>query len=176
MKKRSLKTPIRLSLVDNSPLLSSVSDGMDAVDTTHRKLFDDAIRSTFSDSLNLDESVKKGREQENRWDYLLGHEPSSNVVAVEPHSARNDEISTVIKKRSAAREHLKEHLREKVKIEKWLWVTPGKVQFADTEKTRRLLDQNGIEFVGTKILPKHLPNAITPNSPRPKTDRRKQKG
>jgi hypothetical protein len=33
----------------------------------------------------------------------------------------------------------------------------GRVQFADTEKARRHLDQNGIEFVASQVLPRHLP-------------------
>ncbi len=36
-----------------------------------------------------------------------------------------------------------------------------KVHFADTEKPRRQLDQNGIEFVGTKVMAKHLPPSTT---------------
>jgi predicted chitinase len=42
-------------------------------------------------------------------------------------------------------------------VAKWLWVVQGKNHFADTEKVRRILDQNGIEFVGNKVLTKHLP-------------------
>ncbi|MCA8135684.1 hypothetical protein [Burkholderia cepacia] len=174
MKKPASKTPIRNALIKDSSLLTSVSNGLDAVETTHRSLFDSTVRSAFADSLNLDEATKQGREQENRWDYLVGHLPSGEVVAVEPHSAKHDEISTVIRKRTAARDHLKEHLRDGAKVQKWLWVTSGKVHFADTEKARRLLDQHGIEFVGTKILPKHLPSASAP--PPAKMVRRNRKG
>ena len=106
---------------------------------------------------------------------MLGHEPSGELVAVEPHSAKQDEITTVIKKRSAAREQLKDHLREGARVTKWLWVASGKVHFADTEKVRRLLDQNGIEFVGTKVAMKHLPSAPTSGSHAVKSPRRKGK-
>jgi hypothetical protein len=37
-------------------------------------------------------------------------------------------------------------------------VASGKVHFADTEKARLRLDQNGIKFVGTRVLAKHLPD------------------
>jgi hypothetical protein len=130
---------------------------MGAVKDAHRDYFDQAVRADFEDSLDLDEALQAGHEQENRWDYLLGHKPSSEVVAVEPHSAKQDEISTVIKKRSDAREQLKPHLRDGARISKWLWVASGKVHFVDTEKARRRLDQNGIEFVGKKVMAKHLP-------------------
>lgn len=138
---------------------------MGAVKAAHRSHFDDAIRSTFADSLELDEAMKAGREEENRWDYLLGHAPSGKVVAVEPHSAKRDQIRAVIKKLLAATEQLREHLRDDARIAKWLWVASGKIHFADTEKVRRLLDQNGIEFVGPKVTSKHLPPAATTGLP-----------
>ena len=164
MKKAVPKTPVRCALREGSALLLSVVDGLGAVKSAHRDYFDNTIRSTIADSLDLDEAVKQGHEQENRWDYLLGHGPSGEVVAVEPHSAKQDEITTVINKRTAAREHLKGHLREGARVTKWLWVASGKVHFADTEKTKRRLDQNGIEFVGKKITIKHLPAAAASDS------------
>jgi len=157
VKKNSKKTPLRVALKKESPLLPLVVDGMGAVLNSHRDYFDSSIRSSFADSLELDEAVREGHEQENRWDYLLGHVPSGGVVAVEPHSAKHDEITTVIKKREAALGHLKEHLNNGVKITKWLWVASGKVQFANTEKAKLRLDQKGIQFVGTKVTAKHLP-------------------
>jgi hypothetical protein len=110
--------------------------------------------------------MREEHPQENRWDYLLGHCPSGEVVAVEPHSARQDQVSTVIDKRTAARNHLRDHLREGVSVSRWLWVASGDVHFADTERARRRLDQNGIQFVGRKILPKHLPNRPAGNGDR----------
>jgi hypothetical protein len=92
----------------------------------------------------------------NRWDYLLGHTSSGQIVALEPHSAKTDEISSVIRKRRAAIEQLRIHLRTGLHISSWLWVASGKNHFADTEKARRLLDQNGIEFVGKQVLARHL--------------------
>lgn len=151
------KTPVRVALRQHSALQSSVVDGLGAVEGGHRDYFDVAIRSSFGDSLDLDKAMAPGREQENRWDYLVGHSPSGKVVAVEPHSAKQEEITTVIKKRVAAREQIKEHLRDGVQIEKWLWVASGNVQFANTEKAKLRLDQNGIEFVGKRVTAKHLP-------------------
>lgn len=171
MTKAAAKTPVRVALLVNSSLRPLVVDGLAAIKAAHRDYFEVAIRPVFADSLDLDEALKQGREQENRWDYLLGHSPSGDVVAVEPHSAKQDEITTVIKKRSAAREQLKGHLRDGVRVVKWLWVASGKVHFADTEKVRRLLDQNGIEFVGTKVAGKHLPVTPVHRSPAAKGQR-----
>jgi hypothetical protein len=156
--KRTSGTPLRRALRADSDLQDSVRDGMAAVKRTHHDHFDPAIRSSFADSLDLDAALQAGHEQENRWDYLLGHRPSREVVAVEPHSAERDAISKVIRKRSSAREQLKAHLRDSARVSRWLWVASGRVHFADTEKARRRLDQNGIEFVGTKVMAKHLPS------------------
>lgn len=157
MKKAARKSPVRSALLKDSTLLPLVADGLGALKNAHRDYFDLAIRLMFADSLDLDEAMQPGHEQANRWDYLLGHTPSGNVVAVEPHSAKQDEITAVINKRAAAREQMKGHLRDGARVAKWLWVASGKVHFANTEKARLRLDQHGIEFVGTKITSKHLP-------------------
>lgn len=162
MTKSRAKTALKRALRDDSSLHPLICDGLNAVKTAHRDYFDETIRPAFEDSLDLDEAMRPGHEGENRWDYLLSHAPSDQVVAVEPHSAKQDEISTVIKKRSAAREHLRSHLRDGATILRWLWVASGRVHFADTEKARRRLDQNGIEFVGQRVMDKHL-GAVTAN-------------
>jgi hypothetical protein len=154
--KARVKTALKRALRDDSSLHAAICPGLNAVDAAHREYFDETIRPSFEDSLDLDEALKPGHEQEHRWDYLLSHAPSNEVVAVEPHSAKQDEISTVIRKRSAARQHLMPHLKDGAVISRWLWVASGKVHFADTEKTRRLLDQNGIQFVGRKVMGKYL--------------------
>lgn len=157
MTPKAPKTPIRKALRSDSSLLPMVRDGIGAVENSHRSHFHSSIRTTFADSLELDEATRVGNESRNRWDYLLGHAPSGQVVAVEPHSAEQSEITTVIRKREAAREQLRTHLREGVRITKWLWVASGKVHFANTEKAMKRLDQNGIELVGKVVLSKHLP-------------------
>lgn len=159
VRKTAPNTPVRRALRAGSTLLPAVADGLEAVKRAHHDYFDQEVRRDFADSLDLDEATRQGRERENRWDYLLGHQRSGELVAIEPHSAKEDEITTVIRKRTAAREHLKGHLREGARVTRWLWVASGKVQFADTEKARRRLDQNGIEFVGTRVAARHLPDS-----------------
>jgi len=142
-------------LVDNSFLHDEVCDGIQAVEGSHHKHLDATIRGDFADSLDLDKAMQPGHEQENRWDYLLGHLPSAAIVALEPHFAKHDQISTVIQKKEAARVQLRDHLKPGKRVARWLWVASGRVHFANTEKDVRRLDQKGIQFVG-KVLAKHL--------------------
>lgn len=158
---RKARTPVRRALRDDSPLVAAVVDGFSAVEKKHHDCFEEGIRSCFADGLDLDKALKAGRDREHRWDYLLGHGPTMKIIAVEPHSAKQDQISRVIEKRRHARDQLKDHLLAGARVSKWLWVASGSVQFADTEKARRLLDQNGIEFVGRQVRAKHLPMAAS---------------
>ena len=153
---KSRQTPIRRALKLGSELLPLVADGIQAVNREHLNYIDSRVRSDFSDSLEIDENLRTGREQEHRWDYLLGSRIDGSIVALEPHSAKTDQVSTVIKKREMAIQQLAVHLKTNVSVSKWLWVASGNVHFANTEKVRRALDQNGIEFVGTRLMRKHL--------------------
>ncbi|MDJ0763794.1 MAG: hypothetical protein QNJ97_12500 [Myxococcota bacterium] len=158
-RKSTKKTPVRQALKDASVLQKQVTDGIGAVNKSHQAMLADDVRGSFGDSIDLDAALQERHPGENRWDYLLGHNPSERVVAVEPHSAKQDQITTVINKRKAAKEQLARHLKQGARVSKWLWVASGKVYFANTEKARLRLDQNGIEFVGKKVLAKHLPQA-----------------
>ena len=67
------------------------------------------------------------------------------------------------------------HLREGARVTKWLWVASGEVHFANTERTRHRLDQNGIEFVGTRVAARHLPGSAARSSTPAKKPSRKTK-
>ncbi|NKE44360.1 hypothetical protein HB662_06195 [Roseomonas frigidaquae] len=149
-------TPVKLALQPNSPLLSQVKDGLGAIQSTHRRHIDQELREHFVDSIDTDRALQKGREQEHRWDYLIGHGPTKKVFGLEPHSAENSEISTVISKLAAARIQLREHLRDGVNVAEWFWVASGEVQFAPLEKATLRLNQSGIKFVGRKVMAKHI--------------------
>lgn len=152
-------TPVRAALLPSSPLQGLVKEGLGAVGTAHRNYLHADVRGDFADSLELDEAMKAKHPSDPRWDYLLGHAPSAKVVALEPHSAKDEEVDVVIRKRKAALEQLRDHLENGARVDRWLWMASGKVKFAALEKTRRLLDQNGIQFVANQVLPKHLPAA-----------------
>jgi hypothetical protein len=170
-KRARSNTVLRNTLREDSALQDAVREGLGAVQTGHRNYFDEQIRTTFDDSLDLDEASRPGHEQENRWDYLLGHAPSGEVVAVEPHSAKQDEISRIIRKKRAAEQYLRGHLRDAMRVTRWLWVASGRVQFAETERARLRLDQEGIQFVGTQVAAKYLPSAKSTGRPRRRSRR-----
>jgi hypothetical protein len=150
-------TPVRGALLPTSTLLPQVRDGLGAVNQADHGCIDVALQTEFADSLDLDAALESAHPQEPRWDYLLGHRPSALVIALEPHSARRGEVSTVIAKRKAAREQLRPHLKPSARIAGWFWVASGRLHFADTETVRRRLDQNGITFVGRRLMTKHIP-------------------
>jgi hypothetical protein len=160
--KKSLATPIRKALEEQSPLQQAVRDGLGACKDAHRAYIDENLRAAFADSLDCDEAMRAIYPDDHRWDYLFGYRPSGVVIGLEPHSAKEDQISTVIEKRKAALEQLRPHLKEGARVETWLWVASGTVHFADTEKARRRLDQSGIKFVGKRVLEKHLLAATRP--------------
>jgi hypothetical protein len=148
-------TPVREALAAQSTIKDFVQDGIGAVKDKDKKFIDASIRIQFADSLDTDEAFRVGRDQEPRWDYLLGHENRS-LIAVEPHSAKTDEIQAVINKKRALRQQLNGHLKDEMHISKWLWVASGPVCFPRGSKYEILLSQAGIKFVGRCVLAKHL--------------------
>lgn len=143
MKKGRKATPIRDALRETSRLRALVRDGLGAMKGEHRARLDTALGRDSADSLDVDEALREKHPQDNRWNYLLGHEPTRHLVGVESHAAREDQIGNVIQKRKAALDQLREHLKDGVTVHSWLWLSSGDVQFADTEKARRRLDQAG---------------------------------
>ncbi len=157
---KKVPTVVRSALLPGSALQPLVKDGLGAVAPAHRNYIEAPLRPSFEDSLDIDEGLRPGREAENRWDYLLGHGPSRTVIALEPHSARTGEVDTVIRKKAAARTQLYGHMASGARILHWFWVASGEVQFADTERARRRLDEQGIHFIGRALLAKHLPKPV----------------
>lgn len=174
-------TPVRAALRGESSLRALVQDRLGAVKTAHRNHFDEGTVHAFDDSLDLDAAMLADHSRDNRWDYLLGHGPSGEVVALEPHSAKDDQIQVVIKKREAALLQLRDHLRPGARVARWIWVS-DKDRFSRTDKARITLDQHGISFAGRRILEKHLPapsarttslaaSSLPSNNKRPKKSR-----
>lgn len=149
-----MTSPIRDALVAGSGLIGSVLDGLKALSSSEP--IDEKIRSRFLDSLDLDAALRQQYPNENRWDYLIGLGAPSLLVGVEVHSAHTDQISAVIAKRTAAIRQLRGHLRKGRAVSRWLWVSSGRVDFDPYEKAKRRLDENGILFVGKRVMEKHL--------------------
>ena len=152
-----MTTPIRRGLRADSTLRQLVKNGLGAMEGGHLKHIEQRIRAKFGDSLDIDKAFEKGHEQENRWDYLLGYSNTGDIIALEPHTASNKEIGSVIRKRATSIQHLRPHLKPGVNVAKWFLVASGRVDFLAIEKARVRLDQSGIEFVGKTLLRKQLP-------------------
>lgn len=150
------ETPLRAALQPESALRSKVCDGIGAVDGKDVDFLAKEVRPEFADSLALDAALLKGHEQENRWDYLLGHAATSALVGVEQHSAKTDQISKVIAKKRAAQQQLRPHLQLGKNVRLWLWVSSGRVDFSPLDKANRRLAEAGIEFAGRQVQAKHL--------------------
>jgi hypothetical protein len=155
MRRASRPASVRNALTDRSAINALVRDGLGAVKDKDKQFIDPSIRTQFVDSIDTDEAFRVGREQEPRWDYLLGHENRS-LIAVEPHSAKTDEIQAVISKKRALTRQLNGHLKDGTDISKWLWVASGTICFPRGSIYQLKLSQAGIKFVGRSVLAKHL--------------------
>jgi hypothetical protein len=82
-------TPLRAALRAASPLHAGVQDGVGALEKAHRDLIDEVAKAQLADSLDLDAALKASHPEESRWDYLLGHDPTDEVVALESHTAND---------------------------------------------------------------------------------------
>jgi len=139
-----------------SYLAAAIQDGTQAIPSVKRKHISESVRSDFLDSLDLDEASRPWHPTDARWDYLLGHEPSSQVVAIETHSAETSQVSKVIQKRTASLGHLRDQLGSGHNVAAWYWAASGRVDFVPHEKTMLHLSENGIQFVGGRLEAKHL--------------------
>lgn len=151
------RTPVRRALRAESDLVALVVDGLGAVSAADRGCIEESLRASFADSVDLDAALNARYPQDARWDYILGHGSTGVLLGLEPHSAEDDEIRTVVLKRKAAIVQLRPHLREGARVVAWFWVASGRVQFASTERARFRLDQAGVTFVGRVLQARHLP-------------------
>lgn len=135
-------------LVDSSVLRNHLKNGMQAFARADVRLIAPTARAQIGDSIDLDAAARDEFPEANRWDYVVSVPAVSHIVAIEPHSAKDAEVSVVIAKKKHAINYLRAHLRDGYRVAKWLWVSHGPVGFSRMERARRLLDQNGIQFAG----------------------------
>jgi hypothetical protein len=139
---------LKTALTEGSLLKPYVKVGIGALENADIRLIAADQRPKIGDSLNLDDAMKHDFPNANRWDYLISVSSVNKIVGVEPHSARDSEISVVIAKKNQAVTFLIDHLPPKHRVAQWFWVSHGAVRFSAMERARRLLDQNGIAFEG----------------------------
>jgi hypothetical protein len=139
-----------------STLATAIRPGIQAVPGDKHKHIGESLRPEFLDSLDLDEATRPKYPHDARWDYLLGHAHSSQVIAIETHSAETSQVSKVIQKRTASLGHLRGQLAAGHKVAAWYWAASGRVDFVPHDKILNRLDQNGIQFVGGRLEAKHL--------------------
>jgi hypothetical protein len=142
---------LKAALNEASHLRDLVQTGMAAFAGVDVKLIAEDQRSRIGDSLDLDAAAKDEYPETNRWDYIVSMPDLDEIVGIEPHSAKDSEISVVIAKKKHATEYLRSHLQHGYRVTKWFWVSHGNVSFSRMDRARRRLDQNGIEFAGRML-------------------------
>ena len=145
------KLLLAAALLPESHLQGHVEVGLGAVTRAHHNLIAVQERPRIGDSLDLDSATAQELAESNRWDYVLSVPDAFQLVGLEPHSARDSEIGTVIAKKEAAAQYLREHLAPGIHIARWYWVSGGPARFSIMESARRRLDKHGILFRGRMI-------------------------
>lgn len=139
---------IRAALKPTSSLIEHVRPGIQAMKSRDQALIQVTERNKIGDSLDLDGATAAAAPQDHRWDYILSVPSAEKLVAVEPHSATNSEVSVVIRKKNRALAVLRDHLKPGQGVAEWHWVTHGRVAFSPMDRATRKLAQEGIQFHG----------------------------
>lgn len=131
------------SALSGSTLQSHVQRGLQAVESKDHRYFEATSRKNAVDSLDLDDALRTEHPTTNRWDYIVSS--ATQLMGVEPHSAKNREVSVVVRKKRWAVQVLQAHLRTGTVIDPWYWVGRDRFHNKNT-KVERQLKQAGITF------------------------------
>lgn len=118
------------ALNENSRLHPLVKVGMGAFSTRDVRLIAEDQRPRIGDSLDLDAALKDEHPEANRWDYIVSIPDLELFAGIEPHSAKDSEVSVVIRKKQHATEYLRNHLRDSYRVTRWFWVSHGSADFS----------------------------------------------
>jgi hypothetical protein len=99
----------------------------------------------------LDEALRQDFPTAHRWDYVFSVPGSAKLMPLEPHTAKDSEISVLIAKKRHAATQLRTHLQPKYAISDWLWVSHGRTSFSRMEQATRRLAQAGIKYLGRSV-------------------------
>ena len=135
---------IRKALAPASTLQDHVCAGTKAIESKDVYCIESRSRRRVVESLYLDEALRRAYPNANRWDYIIS--TKNGLFGIETHSAKESEISGLIRKKNWAVSQMVAHLQPGKRVSVWYWVASGFVAFTDTGKTRRRLNQLGIVF------------------------------
>lgn len=144
-------TPRYRSPIRQPAAISELKNALSAMEKRDRALIAQPEQRKARDSLDLDSAAKRECPNENRWDYLVSVRDVGRIVAIEPHFAKDSEVSVVIRKKEWAERFLQQHFRPGKRVDRWFWVTRGKVGFSRMERATRQLDQAGVAFGGRML-------------------------
>jgi hypothetical protein len=151
-RKRDRRSRLTLqAALEGSYLANHVRLGLEALLRRDVGLIAEGERRKVADSIDLDEATREAHPNVARWDYLLSVTSRPRLVGLEPHSAKDSEVSVVIAKRRNSLEHLRGELLPQYRVSDWYWVSHGAVSFSNMESARRRMNQNGITFVGRTL-------------------------
>ena len=148
MGKSKRKYLLASALLPGSTLRPAVEEGMGACLARDRGLIAVGERVRIGDSLDLDGALRAAFPNANRWDYIFSVSDAGKLVGLEPHRARDSEVSVVIAKKRHAAEQMRTHLQERHRVSEWLWVSHGRTSFSRMERASKSLAQAGIRYIG----------------------------
>ena len=137
------------SLKPGSALEPAVRPGTQAIETKDAGCMTIPSRRNAIDSLYLDHALRPSYPNHRRWDYIVSTKLA--LYGIETHSATTKEASVVIGKKKWGAARMREHLANGLGVTAWYWVASGRVDFKDTGRVRRRLNQEGITFAGKAV-------------------------
>ncbi|WP_008314814.1 hypothetical protein [Leptolyngbya sp. PCC 6406] len=103
-------------------------------------------------SIDIDTTVRAQYPNSSRWDYALGY--GGKTYFVEVHSAKTDEVSSVLNKLQWLKDFLVRDVPELNKEPRsFHWIASGKVAILPSSSQARQLAQKGLRVAGQLTLP-----------------------
>lgn len=102
-------------------------------------------------SVDIDSAVRDRYPNSSRWDYALGYDRKTHFVEV--HTAKTDEVSSVLKKLQWLKDFLIQDAPDLNKEPKaFHWVASGRVSILPNSHQARQLAKQGIKVIGQLTL------------------------
>jgi hypothetical protein len=104
-------------------------------------------------SVDIDRTLSISHPDDNRWDYGIGVDTTSELVVwVEIHAASSNHVQAVIDKLNWLRNWLRTDAPSLQQLTaRFAWVASGKVALTRNSPQRRRVAQAGIYFAGERI-------------------------